>query len=192
MFGRKPNLPADVNLDVDNVNFDVATPTTYMGKVKSKLNVVMAEVRKCLATSQDKMAQQYNKHLHYYDYRAGNKVWLRKKNYRIGESMKLSPRRTGTWQIVEVLANGLNYRIRLNDIECIVHHNRLSPLRSKEIGPRVRCTAPVTQSSSEIDSAGDSDSESESESGPGGMGSVPTVDQESAPRRYPERSRRPT
>ena len=39
------------------------------------------------------------------------KIWLREKKFRLGENRKLSPGRTGSWTISEVMKNGVDYRI---------------------------------------------------------------------------------
>ena len=76
----------------------------------------------------------HNKNLRFFDYKAGEKVWLKMKHYKSGENRKLSPRQSGPWTVMEKLPNGVNFCI-VNDStknEKIVHHDR--PTHVKKIG----------------------------------------------------------
>ena len=136
------------------------------------------------------MMRQYNKRLRFNDYGEGDKVWLKVKHYKSGETRKLSPRRTGPWTVLQKLPNGVNFEIR-NDItreKKIVHHDRMSPAKVKEIEtdasgdlipvPRKRNNPVRTTNYS-------SESESEFSDYEIGDGDVPAGDG----RRYPQRLR---
>ena len=103
-------------------------------------------------------------------------MWLRKKNFKGGESRKLAPRGTGPWTIVEVKANGRNFVIRSpNGKRCVVHHDRWTPVVHH---PNV--IDADSDSLEEYETAsvgGDSDSDTNVKEGGGGV------------RRYPLRDR---
>ena len=75
------------------------------------------------------------------------------------------PRRTGPWKVIEVLTNGVNFKIE-NELgeQKVVHHNHLSPVRNVQ--------------NTEVESSHGSNSDGESDEQP--------------PRRYPLRDRRQT
>ena len=77
------------------------------------------------------MQKQYNKSINFNNYDAGTFVWLKRKSYQTGESRKLSPRKTGPWEIIEKLSNGVNFRIKNNSTgkSLVVHHDRLIPVK---------------------------------------------------------------
>ena len=56
---------------------------------------------------------------------------LKRKYYKTGESRKLSSRKTGPWEIIEKLSNGVNFRIKNNSTgkSLVVHHDRLIPVK---------------------------------------------------------------
>ena len=79
------------------------------------------------------MEKSYNTSLKKHEYTVGDEVWLRKKNFKRGESEKLSPRRTGPWIVVDVKENGRNFCLKhRNGQRCVVHHDRLSPVRREQ------------------------------------------------------------
>ena len=67
-------------------------------------------------------------------------MWLRKKCYKTGENRKLSPRRTGPWTAIETFPNLVNFRIKLGNIENVVHYNRLSPVKESPVTNTVDVT----------------------------------------------------
>ena len=123
--------------------------------------------------AREKMVQQCNKNLHVIRYAPNDMVWLHKVSFKKGENAKLSPRKTGPWKVIEVLANGVNFRIEDEQgFRQIVHHNRLSPVR-------------YLQSSDGV-SSNDSDTDADD--------TEPRLnpDQEQPQRRYPLRNRTQT
>ena len=43
--------------------------------------------------------------------------------------MKLSPRRTAPWSIIEKLPNMVNFQIKCSSDEKVAHYNRVSPVK---------------------------------------------------------------
>ena len=131
VFGRAPSLPMDVTFGVDRRDqvSDAITPRQYSEEVQFSLNDVFDQVIDKLKLSKDKMQKQYNRKLNFIDYQRGEKVWLKVKHYKTGENRKLSPRRTGPWVVVDKMPNGVNFRIRNNSEEKVVHHDRIYPVR---------------------------------------------------------------
>ena len=84
------------------------------------------------------MQKQYDKRLNVFDHEPGDKVWLKTKHFKAGESRKLSPRRTGPWTIVEKLPNGVNFRVLCDSSkeEKVVHHDRISPVKGTGVTKR--------------------------------------------------------
>ena len=111
---------------------DSQSVNSYLEDTKMKLNFILKEVRKYTEVSQSKMQQYYNKNIRFHNYVVGEKVWLRKKLYKVGENKKLSPRRTGPWTVVERKENGVTFRIKSGNTEKVVHHNRMVPIRYYE------------------------------------------------------------
>ena len=135
VFGRVPILPIDIRFGIDKEARidDIITASEYFEERSFVLQDMFDTVIQELKLSKEKMMRQYNQNLRVIDYKTGDKVWLKVKYYKTGENRKLAPRRGGPWTIVEKLPNGVNFRIR-NDSSAemkVVHHDRLSPVRSK-------------------------------------------------------------
>ena len=146
-----------------------------------------------LNISKDKMKKEYDKNTRVYDYDVGNKVWLKVKHYKSGETRNLSPRRTGPWTVLQKLPNGVNFEIK-NDItreKKIVHHDRMFPAKVKEIETDASGDLiPVPRKRNNPVRTTNYSSESESEYsdydiGTGVGGDIPAGDE----RRYPHRLR---
>ena len=130
VFGRKPTLPQDLvfNTNASQVT-DIITTLDYATETKLRLTEVYKHVATNLGLNRIHMQQQYNKNINFYNYCKGDKVWLKRKYLKTGETQKLAPRRNGPWTIQEKLENGVNFRIQndANKKKQVVHHNRLYP-----------------------------------------------------------------
>ena len=134
VFGRKPVLPIDIMFDSVVPGTSSASPSEYLSDLKVQLLENIHHATKFLGISREKMVEQYNKNLHTITYALNDRVWLHKHTFKKGENAKLSPRKTGPWTIVEVLPNGVNFRIEdAAGEQQVVHHNRMSPV--KEAAP---------------------------------------------------------
>ena len=129
------------------------------------------------------MEKSYNTSIKTHDYAVGDDVWLRKKNFKGGESIKLAPRRTGPWTIVEVKADGRNFLIRSrNGKRCVVHHDRLTQVvrHPNVIDVDPTAVVPADSDSSEeyktASEGGDSDSDTNVNEGGGGVRPYPLRD----------------
>ena len=82
-----------------------------------------------LGLNRSQMQRQYNRNINFHNYQKGDKVWLRKKYFKTGETQKLAPQRNGPWTILEKLAYGVNFGIQNDSTKKkqVVHHNRLYP-----------------------------------------------------------------
>ena len=136
VFFRVRALPIDIHFGVDKESriTDIITATEYFEERSFVLQDMFDVVIRELNLSKLKMMRQYNKNLRFNDYQKGDEVWLKVKYYKTGENRKLAPRRGGPWTVIEKLPNGVNFRIRnKSSAETkIVHHDRLSPVRSGE------------------------------------------------------------
>ena len=112
VFGRSARLPIDVLFN-DNASpiADPTTPTDYAQERYLILRDTFNSVTSKLHLNQLQMQAQYNKHIHFHDYKEGEKVWLKVKFYKTGENRKLAPRRKGPWTILRKLPNGVNFEI---------------------------------------------------------------------------------
>ena len=131
----------------------------------------------------------------FYDYKAGDQVWLKRKYFKPGESKKLLPRKDGPWSVVKKLPNGVNFEIVCPKSKNtkIVHHNRLSPVSGssrKNSNGKVPIRNPIKkpttdlpayEGSSEDNSSSDEDIDVDTNNDP-----APEAAQE---RRYPQRVR---
>ena len=136
VFGRTPCLPIDVTFGThegDQVT-DVVSPQDYLEELQFSLSDVFDQVAEKLKLSKLKMQKQYNRNLRVFDYKKGQKVWLKVKHYKTGENRKLTPRRRGPWTVVDKLPNGVNFKIKtIANEEKVVHHDRLYPVRGDEV-----------------------------------------------------------
>ena len=167
IYGRQPRLPIDILLDVDVKQMSAPNPTEYLKDMKIQIRDILSHVSKNLNISRMSMMRQYNKNVKFFDYQAGDKVWVKRRHYKPGENRKLSPRNTGPWTIELKKSNGVNYEIKNNrNQRKVIHHDRLLPYRTNENNSPKELTAgsppPVTvenvYSSSESSSEGSSES----------------------------------
>ena len=168
-------LPFDIAFDSIEPGLSACSPSEYLSDLKIHLLENIRHAAKFLGITREKMVKQYNKNLHFIRYAPNNMVWLHKVSFRKVENAKLSPRRTGPWKVIEVLANGLNFRIEDDQgTQQVVHHNRLSPVRKVQ----------------NIDDVSSNDSDSDED------GTEPQLNtdenQEQPQRRYPQRNRKQT
>ena len=129
IFGRLPILPIDLVFGTPEDFASVPSPQDYVKDLRIQLRDILAQVNENLDVSRKKMMAQYNRNIHFHDYKPDDIVWLKKKTFKPGESKKLAPRKTGPWCVVRKLPNGVNFEIqdkRSKEFK-IVHHNRLSP-----------------------------------------------------------------
>ena len=99
IYGRQPRLPIDILLDVDVKQMSAPNPTEYLKDMKIQIRDILSHVSKNLNISRMSMMRQYNKNVKFFDYQAGDKVWVKRRHYKPGENRKLSPRNTGPWTI---------------------------------------------------------------------------------------------
>ena len=136
VFGRKPVMLQDLlfNHPATPSDQDATSAREYAIELKIRLAEVYQHVATQLNLTRQQMLKQYNKNICFHNYHTGEKVWLRTKYFKTGENKKLSPRRNGPWTVVECLPNGLNFRIQndSNKNQKVVHHNRITPVKSHE------------------------------------------------------------
>ena len=187
VFGRSVVLPQDILFGIEGKIplRDVNTAAQYAQDVKLGLQNTHYHVTRHLHISRDKMQRQYNKNIRFYNYKVGDKVWVKMKYYKVGENRKLSPRRSGPWTIREKLPNGLNFKVT-NDSsksEKIIHHDRLSPAKAMPSSQRnyISEDGVLDSTADEEDLSTDDSEESDNES---------TADGNQSPR-YPKRIRVP-
>ena len=170
VHGRDAVIPEDVKLgrSKEQLGRDIISASDFADEIRLKLAKAYETVNSNLVAYRNRMEKTYNKSTRVHQYSVGDEVWLRKKNFKRGESSKLAPRRTGPWSIVEVLPNERNFRLRNrhNGRKIVVHHDRMEPVRSST-------DAVQNEASSDSD---ESDNEQ------------PLIP-EPAPRRYPLRER---
>ena len=113
VFGRDPILPEDVLLGIDKryAYYDVTNASDYAEELQGTLNEIYKQVNVQLEITRTDMQLQYNKRLNFNDYKPGDRVWLKKKHYRPGESRKLAPRKTEPWSVISKLPNGVCFQI---------------------------------------------------------------------------------
>ena len=203
VFGRSARLPIDVLFN-DNAPpiADPTTPTDYAQERYLILRDTFNSVTSKLHLNQLQMQAQYNKHIHFHDYKEGEKVWLKVKFYKTGENRKLAPRRKGPWTILRKLPKGVNFEIfnEKTSEKKIVHHDRLCPCKSfldgdhKVVSSDIRIKDPwahhtivsFESSSSEEDNDASSDISIELASDVEDS----DVDNPTPPRQFPRRERR--
>lgn len=140
VHGRDVVVPADLRLGCskDQLGRDIASAEDYAAETKIRLEKAYETVNKTLSTYRARMETNYNKSIKHRQYSVGDEVWLRKRNFKQGESEKLAPRRTGPWTIIEAKDNGRNFRIRnnRNGKISIIHHDRIEPVKREDLTNR--------------------------------------------------------
>ena len=65
----------------------------------------------------------------FFDYKTGQKVWLKIKYSKTGEQKKCAPRHDAPWKVMEKLCNSVNFSIKNDKTNKskVVHHDRLKP-----------------------------------------------------------------
>ena len=86
------------------------------------------------------MKRHYDKNVTFQNYEIGEKVWLKKKNFKVGESRKLSPRETGPWTIRNKMTNGVTYQIENDSTKktLVVHHDRMERVKRNKSNSAIR------------------------------------------------------
>ena len=134
VHGRDPIIPEDVKLGLsqDKLGRDITSAKDYAEEVKLRLTKAFGTVTANLKKSRQQMESAYNKSTRLIDYSVHDKVWVRNKTFKTGESAKLAPRRSGPWEVVEVKPNGRNFQLKncRNGKLIVVHHDRMEPIRS--------------------------------------------------------------
>ena len=175
--------------------FDYLSVHDYQQELPITLSDIYKHVIETLEISKCKMQQHYNKHLRFHDYEEGQKVWLKAKHYKTGESRKLAPRRNGPWAVQKKLPNGVNFRIQhLNKELKVVHHDHLLPFRHNEHSREQiirqnnfssECLSELSDSDESIESLSNNELENENRNSSG------SEEDESVNRDYPRRERQP-
>ena len=193
VFGRSAVLPADIFFHNPNVSAqrDAISPKDYAEEAHDVMKRTWDVVIKHLRLSKEKMAQKYNKNVRYNDLQPGDKVWLKARYVKSGESRKLAPKRDGPWTVLRKLPNNVNFEIK-NDQSSktsIVHHDRLKPVRGSGTS-QVPAEDYYSSSSSDSTDSPHSDYSEEEEESEDDSSSEAEPDDTSPVRRYPRRERR--
>ena len=103
-----------------------------MEDVKVQLFDIINHVANSLRIARVKMVLQYGKNVKEIKYTVNDKVWLQKKTFKSDENKKMSPRKSGPWTIIKVYPDNVNFKIVDHSGQTqVVHHNRLSPVKTK-------------------------------------------------------------
>ena len=187
VHGRAAIIPEDVKLGLsrDQLGRDILSAKDFAEEVKLRLTKAFGTVGTNLDKYRQQMESTYNKSTRLIKHSLNDKVWVRNKTFKAGESAKLAPRRSGPWEIIEIMPNGRNFRLKncQNGRLIVVHHDRIEPIRSN------------TVESSEDNESSDDDSSDDGYMTPDTEPTIPNAEQENrgnepAPeRRYPQRER---
>ena len=99
--------------------------------LKDNLQELYSQINMNLGLNRVDMKKQYDSNVWVNNYAVGQKVWLKSRYYKTGESKKLAPRKSGPWTVTRILGNGVNFEIRRdsNPKKIIVHHDRIIPMK---------------------------------------------------------------
>ena len=89
VFGRYSNLPYDVIFDTVTRITSAHSSREYLKDLKVQLIETWKSVSEGLNVSRSRMQKQYNREIKFFDYKVGEKVWIKKKTYKPGENRKL-------------------------------------------------------------------------------------------------------
>ena len=167
-------------------------------ELKIRLHEIFQSVNKQLNITRQKMQRQYNKNVNINTYKVGDKVWIKTKYFKTGESKKLSPRKNGPWTVKELLPNGVNFRIMKDSSKHskVVHHNRMTPVKSMIADDVPRTVSGTTDAKCTVDEVLLSPSEWDSDEDDvlSTVSNDSDVEKElraTPERRYPQRTRHP-
>ena len=137
VHGRAAIIPEDVKLGLshDQLGRDILSAKDFAEEVKLRLTKAFGTVGTNLNKYREQMESTYNKSTRLIEYSVHDKVWVRNKTFKAGESAKLAPRRSGPWEVIEVMPNGRNFRLKncQNGRFTVVHHDRIVPVRSDTV-----------------------------------------------------------
>lgn len=127
VHGRDPLLPHDVMWNTHNENEEPVPVKVYGEEVRQRLTDVFQKVANQLAIARKKMKFQHDKQLHVSELKPGQRVWIKRKWTKRGQSKSLSTRWLGPWIITKQMANGVNFEISNPTTGAlqIVHHDRI-------------------------------------------------------------------
>ena len=136
VFGGNPVLPIDMYFGTCDVFDGLASGSTkdYVNNLRNHLQNLYESVRTHLNVSRGKMKKkQYDTNVNYQDLKIGDKVL--EKTVDIGESRKLSPRKTGPWSILNKMPNGVTFLIENGSTgkRQVVHHDRIEKMTFDDI-----------------------------------------------------------
>ena len=181
VHGRAAIIPEDVKLGLshDQLGRDILSAKDFAEEVKLRLTKAFGTVGTNLDKYRQQMESTYNKSTRLIEHSLHDKVWLRKKTFKAGESAKLAPRRSGPWEVIEVMPNGRNFRLKncQNGRSTVVHHDRMVPVLSD------------TVESSDDNEDSDDDSSDDGYMTPDEEPPSPNAEQGAEERRYPLRER---
>ena len=129
VYGRDPTFPIDIVMDTIPPGITAASPADYLTDLKIQMRDILLHVTTNLNISRTDMMKQYNKNVRFFDYKPGEKVWVKRRYFKPGENRKLAPRKSGPWTIVEKKPNGVNFKIQNEKQTKIIHHDRLVPYK---------------------------------------------------------------
>ena len=140
VHGRTAIIPEDVKLGLsrDQLGRDILSAKDFAEEVKLRLTKAFGTVGTNLDKYRKQMESTYNKSTRLIEHSLHDRVWVRNKTFKAGESAKLAPRRSGPWEIIEIKPNGRNFRLKNchNGRLTVVHHDRIEPIRSDSVEPR--------------------------------------------------------
>ena len=80
-------LSSDLVMELTSDAISAPTPKDYLSKdLKMQIGNILSNVEKYLNISKKNMMTQYNTNIRYFDYKQGDKVWVRKRQYKPGEN----------------------------------------------------------------------------------------------------------
>ena len=139
MFGRDMRLPTDVvyGLPVDHPA--ASSPPASVWRLRERLADAHALVRKKLPAVHRHQKANFDHHAVSVSFTKGDLVWLLTLSVGVGLSSKFNSPWRGPYEVVDCLANGVNYRLRTTWAPhrlVVAHVNRMKPCH--------RCPADLT------------------------------------------------
>ena len=93
LYGRRAILPIDIILGTNSNSVNAGTPQEYLKDFRIQLRDILLKVNDNLKISQQRMIEQYNRNVMFYDYRPNDTVWLKTEIFQTrGEQEAVAPK----------------------------------------------------------------------------------------------------
>jgi hypothetical protein len=132
MFGQEVNTPIEILMGLPSVNQKPQEPAEHSVELRRILEEAYRSVRANLQVVQERQKKNHDSKIRECNYARGDFVYKLVCATKVGESNKLRPIYQGPYLVTQVLSPAL-YRIDSRKKSMVVHHDKLSRCRDRQI-----------------------------------------------------------